>query len=282
MNTSVYKSEGGRDLVEKRYREILASYGGRPFEQRFPETSAGRTHVLDFGRKGKPPVLMLHGSMSNSATWLGCAGMFAERFHILCADIPGEPGLSEPARMPLASDAPLKWLDSLLDVLGLSRVARVGMSLGGWYALRFATRRQERVTAASLITAGGVAPERRDFIKKAMFCMIFGKPGKKRLNRLIYHEVPVPPEVGEFQAIVNANFNPVVEPLPIFTDEELRGLTMPLQFFGGDHDALMDTPATAARLSALVPHAEVNILPDMGHVILDRFEAVRDFLSASV
>ncbi len=42
----VYKSETGRGLVEGFYRRILAEADAGPFESRFLETPAGRTHVL--------------------------------------------------------------------------------------------------------------------------------------------------------------------------------------------------------------------------------------------
>jgi pimeloyl-ACP methyl ester carboxylesterase len=43
------------------------------------------------------------------------------------------------------------------DALGLERAALVGASMGGWFALRFAIERAERVVALALVTAPAIA-----------------------------------------------------------------------------------------------------------------------------
>ena len=73
MTASVHKSEQGRVLVEGYYVSLLEIFPSQP-------RSAG--------------------SMSNSASWLGILDDFADSFSLYCVDIPDEPGLSEPLRMP--------------------------------------------------------------------------------------------------------------------------------------------------------------------------------------
>lgn len=68
----------------------------------------------------------------------------------------GEAGLSAPSRPPLASDAYALWLDDLLRSLGLDRVSIVGVSLGGWLALDYATRRPERIERLAVLCPAGV------------------------------------------------------------------------------------------------------------------------------
>ena len=193
--------------------------------------------------------------------------------------------MSEPVRMELApapegSGAPAAWLGQVLDGLGLDSASFLSMSLGSFYALSFATASPGRVSALSMLTTPGVAPQRKDFMPKALFCMLIGAPGKKLLNRLIYYKVEVPPQIHEFQALVSANFSPVTEAIPILDDAALKRLVMPVQYFGGDRDALLDTAATARRLVALCPEAEIHLLPDTGHAILDQWAEVKAFLAS--
>jgi hypothetical protein len=108
--------------------------------------------------------------------------------------------------------------------------------------------------------------------------MLLGETGRALMNKAIYYHTEMPKEIYEFQALVTANFTPLTEPIPIFSDEELRRLTMPIQYFGGIHDALLDTRATARRLSALLPQAEIHVLEDKGHVIIDRGKEIAAFL----
>jgi pimeloyl-ACP methyl ester carboxylesterase len=108
--------------------------------------------------------------------------------------------------------------------------------------------------------------------------MLSGRSGKERLNRLVYHKTAVPPEVLEFQDLVSQHFRPLTETIPLLSDRDLSALDMPVQYFGGDHDALLDSQKSAARLRSLVPQAETHLLKDTGHVIVDRFPEIRAFL----
>ncbi|MBN1533348.1 MAG: alpha/beta fold hydrolase [Spirochaetes bacterium] len=280
MKTTVYKSEEGRRIVEDRCRDILESFGTLPFRQRFVPTPFGSTHVLEFGGTGTP-LVMLHGSISNSAVWLGVVRDFVDRFSVYCLDIPGEPGLSEPRRMALSGEEPARWLVSVMDGLGIPAAAFLAMSMGSWYALKLAVTEPGRVLALSMITAGGLARQRLGFLFRAAVCLMLGGWGKKKLSRMVYHRAEVPPEVLEYQDLVTSHFNPLMEPLPLLSDEELRRLAMPVQYFGGDRDVLLDTARSARRLRELLPRAEVHVLEDTGHVIVDRFIEARDFLAKS-
>jgi pimeloyl-ACP methyl ester carboxylesterase len=282
MNKNIYKTEEGRNIVETRYRKILTDYKAYQFEQLFVPTRCAQTHVLKFGNPTKPPLLLIHGSVSNSAAWLGCISEFIDDFCIYCADIPGEPGLSEPNRCSLNSEEPYEWLNSLLDNLKIEKAYFTTMSLGSWYALNFAIHKPEKIIALSMITSGGLVPAKLSFIFKAIFYMMLGKFGQKMLNKTVYHKAEVPEEVLEFQAIVSKHFNPVMEALPIFSDEQLRNIVSPIQFFGGECDSLIDSVKTAERLKSLFPNADVHILKDTGHVIVDQFSVVKKFLNQIV
>jgi len=221
----VYRSESGRAAVENYYRRALDEYRAVPLTRRTMATDFGKTQVFACGDPARPPLILLHGSMANSAAFLG-------------------------------------------------------MSLGSFYALSFAVASPERVSALSMLSTAGIAPQRKDFMLKALFCMLIGAPGKKLLNRLIYYKAEVPPQIHEFQALVSANFNPVTGAIPILDDATLKRLVMPVQYFGGDHDALLDTARTVRRLAALCPEAEIHLVPDTGHAILDQWPAIKAFLAS--
>jgi len=78
---------------------------------------------------------------------------------------------------------------------------------------------------------------------------------------------------------ISQHFKPRVATLPIFTDEELRRLTMPVLLLGGDQDALRDMDRIAARLGALLPDLRVTILSGAGHALLDTVPHILPFLT---
>jgi pimeloyl-ACP methyl ester carboxylesterase len=108
--------------------------------------------------------VLLHGSGSNSAEWTGRIAELAGRFRVYAIDIIGEPGLSAPARPPLGSDRYARWLDSVLDAMGLGRVPIMAISLGGWLALDYATRRPDRVERLALSCPSGIGRQRKGFL----------------------------------------------------------------------------------------------------------------------
>ncbi|MFA7710918.1 MAG: alpha/beta hydrolase, partial [Candidatus Neomarinimicrobiota bacterium] len=218
MSKSVYKSREGRLILESLYRKALAAHLTPAYEQLFIPTEIAQTHVLRFGEKTNPPLIMIHGSVSNSATWLGNASDFIDHFYIYCVDIPGEPGLSEPTRMSLRSDAPNQWLTSLLNNLDIEKGSLVTMSMGSWYGLNFAIHNPEKVRALSMLTSAGVVPTKTSFIFKAIFYSLLGKKGQKLISKTVWYKAEVPSELLEFQSAASKYFNPVMEPFPIFSD----------------------------------------------------------------
>ena len=68
MMANVFKTEECRDMIRSRYNQILSNF---PFKQLYVETSFGKTFVLESGDPKNPPLILLHGSCSNSAFWSG-------------------------------------------------------------------------------------------------------------------------------------------------------------------------------------------------------------------
>jgi pimeloyl-ACP methyl ester carboxylesterase len=80
---------------------------------------------------------------------------------------------------------------------------------------------------------------------------------------------------------VGRHFRPLTEPIPVFRDDELLRLQMPLQFFAGSKDMLLRSEASVRRLVKLLPHAAAHLLGDRGHVILGKSEEILSFLLRS-
>lgn len=72
-----------------------------------------------------------------------------------------------------------------------------------------------------------------------------------------------------------------MEELPVFSDEKPRKITSPIQFFGGDSDELIDSLKTVKRIKEIFPNFEIHVSKDTGHVIIDQFPAIREFIISS-
>ncbi|GAB2947746.1 alpha/beta hydrolase [Micromonospora polyrhachis] len=277
-NLSIYKSEAGEREIQRAYREALDSWPVPAAHVRVP-TREGETFVVVSGPAGAPPLLLLHGSGANTAMWQGDVAAWSRHFRVHALDLIGEPGLSAPSRPPLGSEAYARWLDDVLAGLGITEITIVGTSLGGWMALDYATRRPERITRLALLCPGGVGRQKMGWLAKALLLRPFGAWGMRRSAGAVAGL-----SAPQFRAALDAvtltftHFTPRTERLPIFSDEALGRLRMPVLVMVGDRDAMFDSAETARRVRRCVPHATVELLPGVGHAILDQTESVLRFL----
>ncbi|PWU09427.1 MAG: hypothetical protein C5B51_06250, partial [Terriglobia bacterium] len=82
----------------------------------------------------------------------------------------------------------------------------------------------------------------------------------------------------DFVNLIHKHFRPRMVKLPIFSDDALRRLQMPVLAIVGAHDALLDSAQTRSRLARHAPSAEVVYLPEAGHLILAQTGKVMEFL----
>jgi pimeloyl-ACP methyl ester carboxylesterase len=142
-------------------------------------------------------------------------------------------------------------------------------------ALKFATKYLGRVTKLVLIAPAGLAAQNEDFIEQAK------KDGGGELtaDSPISEGAQLPPPVLEFINLILSGYNPITEVLPLFTDEALLRLTMPVLMVAGEKDVMLDAPGAAARLKTLLPCAEIHLLEGIGHMVVSALEYAVPFLT---
>ncbi|WP_086846168.1 alpha/beta fold hydrolase [Amycolatopsis kentuckyensis] len=270
---TIYKSEAGAALLRERYLDALEAWPGPREEVPTPE---GGTCVLISGPAEAPPLVLLHGSGSNSAEWTARIPALTRRFRVYAVDIIGEPGLSAETRPPLDSDRYARWLDAVLDHFGVARAAFLTSSFGGWLALDFAIRRPERVAALALRCPVGLAPMKKGFVVKAVLLGLLGEKGRRKAVAGAVGAPESSPVVAQ-QLLVAAHYRYRTGPFPVFGDAALAGLDMPVYAVAGADDAMVDSATTKRRLEAA--GAVVDLVPGTGHHLPG--EADLDFLTRS-
>ncbi|GAB7029234.1 alpha/beta fold hydrolase [Streptomyces sp. NPDC021749] len=278
--SSIYKTEAGAREIQQRYREMLQAWPVPAEEIRIP-TREGETFVLVSGPKDAPPVLLLHGSGANTTMWQDDIASWSRHFRTYALDLIGEPGLSATSRPPLSSDAHALWLDEVLEHLGITRTAIVAISLGGWVALDYATRRPDRVTRLALLCPGGLGKQKTAWLFKAVLLRAFGRRGVRRsVATGTGLEAPEVQHLLDHVMLTFTHFKPRTERLPLFPDSALRRLTMPMLVTVGSRDAFFDSEDTARRVRQCLPHATVKVLPEAGHALLNQTDSILTFLRA--
>lgn len=274
MKTSVYQSPEKKEVFRAVYNNILSTM---PFAKRTIDTPFGETFLLEAGDPSKPAVVLLHGSCSNSAFWFNDLIALMNDYHVFAADIPGEAGNSSEYRLSLDEQDYADWMASVLDALNLPRAGIAGNSLGGWMALKFATTYPARVEKLMLFASGGLAPIRADFLERAQAAEAAEE--SLSFDEDVAGDEQIPKEILDFINLILDSYYPLNIPMPLFSSEQLTTLTMPVLYVAGLRDELLDSPAGEAALRAGVPHAEIHILPEAGHMITTPFVWMLPFLA---
>jgi pimeloyl-ACP methyl ester carboxylesterase len=277
---SLYKSPVGEKAVLALYDSVLEDHWPRPYETLNIPTRHGHTFVIASGQASGPALVLLHGAASNSAIWAADAAVFGRHHRVYAVDLLGEAGKSAPHRPAWDSPAHAEWLEEVFDALKLEKAALLGVSQGGWAALKLATYRPQRVSKLVLMCPGGVTPDHKSFYIRFLPLLLLGRWGARRANRLLFGNQPIPKEADEYLTLLMTHFKPRTGVVPLFTDQELGRLTMPVLLLGGGQDIIRDAGKIAARMQGLVPDLTTTIFPDAGHVLLDTTDPIASFLAA--
>lgn len=285
MTDVVYKSPAAAAAIEAQYRQVLAQWPV-PSTERFVPTRQGSTFVLASGPDDAPPVLLLHGSQANAAAWMPDVPLWAKRFRLFAVDMIGEPGLSARVQPELVGEAHALWLDDVLAGLGLTQVAMVGTSLGGWLALDYASWRPGAVSALALVCPAGIGRQ-KNFLLKALPLLLLGPWGAYRMREMIFGPAPAttPAELKPFAELMEAigrAVRPRTLDIPRLSDDQLGQLQLPLLAIVGGRDALLDSRDTRRRLQQFVPQAEIAFIDDGYHYLPGQAPRIMDFLERSL
>ena len=283
--SGVYRNADTAAAVQAHYRQVLDQWPV-PVTELHVATRQGSTFVLACGPEDAPPVVLLHGSQANSAAWMLDVPLWSTKFRLFAVDMIGEPGLSAPVRPALAGDAHALWLDDVFAGLGLSQAALVGMSLGGWLALDYASRRPGFAQALALICPAGIGRQ-KNFLLKALPLLLLGRWGKRKARELVLGPFPeVLPDtvrpLAEFMEHIGRVVRPRIVAIPRLSDAQLAGLGVPVLAIIGGWDALLDSRDTRERLRRNAPQAEICFIEDGYHFLPDQTARVMGFMERAV
>ncbi len=285
--SAIYRFENSAELIKGKYMEFL-SHWPVPYELLKVPTSQGETAIIVSGQEHKPPLILLHGSMSNSIMWRKDVASWSRQFRVYAVDLIGEPGLSAPSRPDLNSDAYAKWLDDIVTRLSLVRPALVGISLGAYMALDYAIRTPGIVSKLVVMCPAGIGHQRKDFYLKAMLLLMLGKWGRRKLQSMVIGTSRSEYQSEGFSAYLNylslvrKHFRPRIANFMIFSDDMLQSLKMPVLAIVGGRDVLFDSGETRDRLQQLVPDVRVKYDSELGHMITGQSEEILEFLLGAV
>jgi pimeloyl-ACP methyl ester carboxylesterase len=287
-------------MNEARYRQAEKKFwawaGVSPSEQwaRLARSGARvRVQVVGDGA----PILFVHGGPNSGSTWAPLMPHL-EGFRCLLVDRPGT-GLSEPLpaslnveTLPTFGDT---FIADLLDALEVRRAHLVVSSLGGYLGLRAAAAHPERFDrmvqmACPAFAPGMTVPPFMRLMTIGLFRQVLSVvPPNERANKMIFRQIGhgasldarrIPqPFLDWYLALqrdtdTSRNEGDLIgrlgsplgfDPGLTLTESLLRSVVVPTLFLWGEDDGF-GGPATAQKVAALLPNAELELLPRSGHL----------------
>jgi pimeloyl-ACP methyl ester carboxylesterase len=251
---------------------------------------------IAFERSGAgPPVLLLHGGLSDSREWKRQIEVLSDDFTVVAWDAPGCGRSSDPPesfRMPDYADC----LSSLVNTLGLRQPHVIGLSFGGTLALEL-YRRHSTVPRSLLLAsayagwAGSLSP---DVVAERLEGVLLESelPPKQIARRWIPGLLTdvAPAEMVEELMEIMSGLHPVgIRAMArAMAEADLRDvlprIAVPTLLLCGDADRRSPL-RLAEELHAQIPGSRLVVIPRVGHQsnieAADRFNAeVREFLQS--
>ncbi|MFD7956406.1 alpha/beta fold hydrolase [Streptomyces ardesiacus] len=251
------------------YDKVMAKWPAGTGSVTVP-TPFGETHVHVSGPAGaRPLVLLPGGGAATSASWYAQAADLSRTHRVHAVDLIGAPGRSTPSGdRPLRTVADLTtWLDALLDGLGITETDLGGHSYGAWTALHYAVHAPGRVRRLFLLDPTQCfAGFRAAYLLRALPMLL--RPTPRRVRAFLDWETGGVPLDADWLALQEAaagfpERRPVTGPRP--APEALRALDTPVLLLLAGDSRTHDPAQVAARARTSLPHAEVDVVPDVSH-----------------
>ena len=151
-----YRSSKSGQAILETYDRILASWQCETRENDV-ETEYGTTHIIECGTEEAPALVLFHGVGDDSALmWIYNAPELGKHFHVYAVDTIGGPGKSVPNENYNRTFDNVRWIDGVLDALGIGQAFFAGVSMGGYLVQVYTLKHPERVKKA--VSISGTVP----------------------------------------------------------------------------------------------------------------------------
>lgn len=229
------------------------------------------------GPKSAPFITLVHGFPFSRAYWKGQVPALSKHYRVLTYDLRGmgQSGLGEAPQL-LESYVDDLW--ALLDWIGVRKTALLGLSMGGYIALRAAQKAPERLWALGLLdTRADADPDAAKLGRHASIALA-RKRGVGAVADAMLPKLFAPASLKRKPAVVKAlrrlmgrtpedGLCNALAAMAGRTDSTafLREIKVPTLVLVGEHDAI--TPPELARgMHSAIRNAHLAVLKGAGHV----------------
>jgi 3-oxoadipate enol-lactonase len=229
------------------------------------------------GPRSGLPVVCIHGFPFSKEMWKPQVEFLKKDFYVVTYDVRGH-AKSDVDDGQYSIEYFVDDLIGLLDHLKLSKVILVGLSMGGYIALRAIERHPERIRALVLCDTRSEPDNNEGKVRRAMQAKAVKTDGMMQfaenfLQAVFYKKTfeTNPDAVATIRKMIESTTPLGVAgtllALAARTDSTpmLFTITVPTLILVGQHDAI--TPPSASHaMKEKIPDAELHVIPDAAHM----------------
>lgn len=231
-------------------------------------TRFGSTRVHRWPGDGAD-IVLLHGVGDTSFRWITYAEPLAD-CNVFAIDIMGDVGNStHDVGFETVDDFGI-WLSETIDSLGLTAPHIAGMSLGGYVALSHAVQGGPAASLVLFDPVGLIELRLFRFIRWGAatgLAALAPRPIRQWAGRRLRQ--PVLDDKADVRAHMKGSMGHPMKlpPLPVFTDEQLASIAVPVRVVAGAKSPPFDGEAMIQRATRAFKNASTRLLPDAGHAL---------------
>lgn len=276
MPPSLYKSKQAEDLCHQSYDNAMELWPVK-YEENWIETEYGKTHIIVSGVENAPPIFLLPALLCDATMWYSNVESLAKKYRVYAVDSLVYGGKSVLSNKKIYNSKDFaNWFKEILDNYSYKRTAIAGLSYSGWLSIALAKEMPDKISSITILDPsttfmkmdGGIA-------WRGFWAFVFFPTEKKKQNFFEwmgggYTDPQMEIWFSHMTNIVNyGNVTPDKVPQHMtYTKSDLSMIKTPtLILIGGKKILYKDPSKLAAKAKIALPHAEVEIIEDAGHLL---------------
>jgi abhydrolase domain-containing protein 6 len=252
-------------------REALNSTG---LKAKMSDNSFGQLHYYDsHPDSNEPPVVLLHGIGSSGQCFSMLALMMLNKRRVVMPDLFHFSGFSKPNNPVMSLEQHTQAVVEFVRSLSEEPADVVGLSLGGWIAMKLAIQEPQLVKSLSLLNPGGLK-YRAHTLRDTLLYLSWNKfhsiyPGI--MSVYPYSGIPMISPVlkrGLYRVLKSESVRDFVKTIKTkdFVDDQIDRIQCPVQLLWGVEDKLLSTETPLAIVKAL-PNCQAYWVREAAHIL---------------
>ena len=267
---SFFASQQVKHEIENLYHDKL---DGLSIQYEFlnVETSFGDTNIVRTGKKGMPPLVLLHGANGCAPVAIEALLGLLDDYCVYAIDVVGQPNLSAEVRPDMNDHSYGQWMFEVLTRLNIREAILVGISFGGFISWKTLVFDEKRIAKAFLIVPAGIVEGHPLKALSQVFFpmkMYMWRNKEGCLHRFLNALFSERDEFStKFLGLLFRNYTMDFSPIPLLKKEAAKKIKTPVYFIAAENDVLFPGEKMLARARSIFPNIpDCLLLKNTRHV----------------